>query len=760
MKKSRLVIFGITVLTLIAIIACSVLPIKDGMKLGLDLQGGFEILYEVSPLDGQEMPDMAAVAQSVSKRVDVLGVNEPEISVEGENRIRVQLAGVKDAEQARRVISSTANLTFRDMSDNLLMDATVLVEGGASVTYDEYGNPVVTLKLADQSKFYEVTQSVAAMGEGKNLMVAWLDWAEGDTYAAEASKAEPKFISAATVKEGINSTSAMISGDFTVEEATELKDLINSGSLPVKMNESYSNAVTADYGVNAFSTTMLAGGIGVLLIMVFMIAYYRLPGVVSAITIATYLLVVFLINNLMGAVFTLSGIAALVLGVGMAVDSNILTFERIKDALYTGRSVKKAFYEGSSKSFVTILDAQFTTFIAAVILFILGTGTVKGFATMLIVSTIATLIVIVFVAKFLLKLLVESGWLDDKKAWFGVKESDLPNVAKGESRFFYGKFANVDFVALSKKWMIGALAVAIIGLACMAFNGLSGKGALNLGIDFTSGTKMTVQSDAAINKDTLKAELAELGIKADSIKINGEKDEMATVFVKEAVNQDTMNKAKESLKATYKHEVNDNTVTPIIGRELARNAIINSLLAWVGIMIYVSIRFKWDYAVSGIVALVHDIAIMLFGCAIFRLEINTEIIACMLTIIGYSINNSIVVFDRIRDNVREHKREKRTPALYKSIVNEAIQSTFLRSVLSTFTTIIPVVCLLGFGSSAIFTFCLALFIGLVAGAGSSLFIAAQLWLYIRTNYKPKKKAAKKYAKDEVEEMLVPGMNDY
>lgn len=760
MKKSRLVVFGLTVATIIAIIAVSVLPIKNGMKLGLDLQGGFEILYEVSPLEGKELPGMAAVAQSVSKRVDVLGVNEPEITVEGDNRIRVQLAGVKDADQARRVISSTANLTFRDVNDNLLMDATVLTEGGASVTYDEYGNPVVTLKLADQSKFYEVTSSVAAMGEGKNLMVAWLDFEDGDSYASEATKEQPKFISAASVKEGINSTSAMISGNFTVEEATELKDLINSGSLPVKMVESYSNAVTADYGVNAFSSTMLAGGIGILLIMLFMIAYYRLPGIISAITIATYIFVVFLINNLMGAVFTLSGIAALVLGVGMAVDSNILTFERIKDSLYTGRSVRKAFYEGSSKSFVTILDAQFTTFIAAVILFILGTGTVKGFATMLIVSTISTLIVIVFVAKFLLKCLIESGWLDDKKTWFGVKESDLPNVKKGEARFFYGKFANVDFVALSKKWIIGVGVVAVLGLGCMGFHGISGNGILNFGIDFTSGTKMTIQSDSAISANTLKAELAELGIKADSIKINGEKDELATVFVKDAVDQDTMNNAKDTLKETYKHDVNDNTVSPIIGRELARNAIIISVLAWIGIMIYVSIRFKWDYAVSGIVALIHDVLIILFACAILRLEINTEIIACMLTIIGYSINNSIVVFDRIRDNVKEHKREKRTPELYKSIVNEALQSTFTRSILSTFTTIIPVVCLLGFGSSAISTFCLALFIGLVSGAGSSLFVAAQLWLYIRTNYKPKKKVSKKYKKDEVEEMLVPGMNDY
>ena len=193
MKKSRLVVFGITVLTILAVIVTCSGMIKDNMRLGLDLQGGFEILYEVSPLDGKKMPSMSAVAESVNKRVDVLGVNEPDITVEGNNRIRVQLAGVKNADQARRVISSTANLTFRDVNDNLLMDASVLKEGGASVTTDQYGNPVVSLKLADQSKFYEVTKKVAAMGDGQNLMVAWLDFDQAtDSYAAEKTKEKPK----------------------------------------------------------------------------------------------------------------------------------------------------------------------------------------------------------------------------------------------------------------------------------------------------------------------------------------------------------------------------------------------------------------------------------------------------------------------------------------------------------------------------------------------------------------------------------------
>lgn len=765
MKKSRLVLFLISVVTLAALIATGSGGIRDNMKLGLDLQGGFEILYEVSPLEGKKLPSMTAVAKSVAKRVDVLGVNEPEITVEGNNRIRVQLAGVKNAEQARRVISSTANLTFRDVNDNLLMDSTVLSEGGASIGYNEFGKVTVDLKLADKEKFYEVTSKVAAMGTNNNLMVAWLDFnPETDSYAKEKDKENPKFISAATVSQGINSPNAQISGNFTKEEATELKDLINSGSLPVKMTEKYSDSVTADYGINAFSQTMLAGGIGIVLIMLFMMVYYRLPGIISAITLATYVFIVFLLYNAMGAVFTLSGIAALVLGVGMAADSNILTFERIKDALYSGRSVKTAFYEGSSKSFVTIFDAQFTTFICALILYLFGTGSVRGFATMLIVSTISTIILIVFVTKFLLGLLVESGWLNNRRSWFGVKDAHVPDLARGQDRFYFGFFEKVDFVKGAKYFIFTSITILIIGFGCMAFNGLNGKGILNWGIDFTSGTKLTVTSDEAIQKKELEKQIKELGIKADSIKINGEKDNNATVFVKDAIDQKTMEKVKTALSQTYKHEVNDNVVTPVIGRELVNSAIMISILAWIGVLIYISIRFKWDYAVSGIIGLIHDVFIVISFCAIFRLEVNTEIIAVLLTIIGYSINNSIVVFDRIRDNMKGRRLSTMTHEDYRNIVNEALQRTATRSILSTLTTILPVVCLLFFGSNAIFVFCLALFIGIADGAGTSLFVAAQLWYQIRIHQDPKKHKqkhkARKKKKGEVEEMIVPGMNDY
>lgn len=758
MKKSRLIVFGICVITILTMIVTLAPSIRNGMTLGLDLQGGFEILYEVSPLDGQDMPEMSSVVSSVRKRVDVLGVNEPEITVEGDNRIRVQLAGVDNPEQARRIISSTANLTFRDVNDNLLMDATVLEEGGASVAQDQYGNYVVNLNLSDSNTFYQVTSQVAAMGSGQNLMVAWLDYEEGESYAAESRKEDPAYISAATVSEGINGDSAQISGNFTLESATELADLINSGSLPVQMTEIYSDVVSADYGMDAFSSTMLAGAIGVAAVMLFMICVYRLPGVISAITLAVYIFVVFLLYNAMGAVFTLSGIAALVLGVGMAVDSNILTFERIKESMYAGRSVKTAFREGSKDSFRTIVDAQLTTFISALILYIFGTGSVKGFATMLIVSTITTLLLIVFIVRFLLGLLVNSGYLDERYELFGVKKGDVPDVSKGEERRKFTKFKGFDFVGKAKYFICTSLAVLVISIVCMGVNGFSGNGVMNLGIDFTSGTTLTIQSDAAIDQDTLESQLEELGLDPSSVKINGSESNIASVYLKDAVDADTMSTVKASLQETYGHEVTDNTVTPVIGQELVRNAVIISVLAWIGILIYMSVRFKWDYALSAIVALIHDVLIILAFCAIFRLEINTEIVAVLLTIIGYSVNNSIVVFDRIRDRVRAH-RGRITKEEYRELVNEAIQATCTRSVFSTLTTMLPVIFLLFMGSGAIFVFNLTLLIGLIAGAGSSLFIAAQLWYHLRLREKPKKVKKVKRSKKELDEMIVPGVND-
>ncbi|MEG0519927.1 MAG: protein translocase subunit SecD [Erysipelotrichaceae bacterium] len=761
MKKSRLYVFGGTVVALFIIISCFASDVANNMRLGLDLQGGFEIVYQIQPLKaGDAIPDMSAVAQSISKRIDILGVNEPDISAEGTDRVRVQLAGVKDITQARKIISSSANLTFRDVNDKLLMDATVLKKGGASLSFDNTGKPSVSLKIQDQARFYNVTSEVSKAASGQNLMVTWLDFDPvSDSYLAETQKDHPKFVSSATVSQGINGD-AVISGNFTKEEAKQMADLINSGSLPFKMNEMYSNAVTADYGANAFSSTIFAGAVGIALIMLFMILVYRLPGLISAISIAVYVFVVFLIYNTMGGVFTLSGIAALVLGVGMAVDSSIITFERIKDSMYAGRSVKSAFYEGNKKSLLTIFDSQLTTFISALILYIFGTGSVRGFATMLIVSVIATFLLIVFIVRFLLGLIIESGIVDHRRDLFAVKDSQVPDVSKGENQFYFGPFKTFDFVGKAKYFIMTSLVILVLALGSSLIQTASGNGPFNLGIDFTSGTKITVQSDTKINETKLRDIFIKNDLKPSAVKLSGDQSNIANVTVKTAINEKDMAKLKKELKAVYKYDVNDNVVTPVIGRELIKNAVIISLLAWIGVLIYISLRFKWDYAISGIVALIHDVFIILAFCSIFRLEINTEIIAVMLAIIGYSINNSIVVFDRIRETLKRHTKYEMTPELYKRVVNDALQNTLIRSTLSSFTTILPVVCLLLLGSGAIFTFNLALIIGLVAGTGSSLFIASQLWLYIRVHHKEKPKKLKSYKKlDEVTEMIIPGVND-
>ena len=757
-KNSRLIIFGLTVLVLLATVIGFYPNIQKGMTLGLDLQGGFEIVYEVSPLkDGASLPDMGAITQSISKRIDVLGVNEPDISTEGDNRVRIQLAGVKDQAEAREIISTTANLTFRDVNDNLLADADLLTEGGASLGY-ENGFVVVTLKINDTDKFYELTKKVSEMPTGNNIIVTWLDFEEGvDSYKAEVGKEAPKYISAASVNQGINGD-AIIKGSFTDEEARQLANLINSGSLPVKMTEIYSNVVSAEFGLNAFSVTVFAGLLGVLGVALFMILVYRLPGIISALMLVLYIFVTMLIYNSMGGVFTLPGIAALVLGVGMTVDANIITFERIKDELLLGRSLKTAFDEGHHLAWRTIFDSQFTTFIAAFLMYMYGTGAVKGFATMLMVTIFSTLMINVFFVKFLLGLLVKSGKFDDKKTYFGVKNEHIPDVSKGEEKKYFGLFVNVDFVKISKGFVLGSVAVLSAGLIFGIVNFAQGNGFLNLGIDFISGSKLTINSMVPIEEQKLIEDLNEVGLTQFKVQLSG--DKVAYVTTGEILDRTEIDTIGQSMLTKYGLEMNDSVVTPVVGNELIRNALILSLLAWVFILLFITVRFEFDYAFSTILALVHDVLIVFAVFAIFRLEFNVELIAVILAIIGYSVDDSIVIFDRIRENVNALGTKHVSKEAYKKIVNESLQATVQRSMYNTITTLIPIVFLIGLGSRAIFNFNFAMLIGLIAGAYSSIFVAAQFWYWVRINRKPKVvKAKPKKKSNEPEEMVIIGIND-
>src|SRR5699024_4561102 len=303
------------------------------------------------------------------------------------------------------MIATSARLSFRDVNDNKLLDGSDVKEGSAKQDFHpEKNTPIVSLQLKDASKFGEVTTQIKNMGPPDNLLVIWMDYEEGDSFAEEVEKENPKFVSSPAVSDTLNTTNVMIEGNFTVESAKYLADIINSGSLPVNMKELYSTSVGAQFGEQALNKTIFAGIIGIALVYLFIIFVYRFPGLIASINLTIYIYLILLIFNLLNGVLTLPGIAALILGVGMAVDANVITFERIKEEIRAGKSIMASFKAGTKNSLITILDANITTLLAAVVLFYFGTSSVKGFATILIISILVSFLTAVFGTRLLLSL--------------------------------------------------------------------------------------------------------------------------------------------------------------------------------------------------------------------------------------------------------------------------------------------------------------------------------------------------------------------
>ncbi|QKS70777.1 protein translocase subunit SecD [Paenalkalicoccus suaedae] len=428
-RKGFIALFFVIVVAFGALIATNVMDNVEDISLGLDLQGGFEVLYEAESLsDGMEINEevLSDTVASLIARIDVLGVSEPVVSIEGDDRIRVQLPGVEDQNQARELLSTQAQLSIRDVDDELYLDGGDLVEGGARQSFDPNTNqPVVLVQVRDGSLFGEITSEIRQRPIGENLLAIWLDYEEGDTFSEEMMKEDSKIVSAPSVNETIQSSDIMISGSFTVEEAQNLAGILNAGALPVELVELSANSVGASLGERSLELAVNAGFIGIALIFAYMLVYYRFLGAVAIITLSMYIYVVLVVFNWMNAVLTLPGIAALILGVGMAVDANIITFERIKDEVRSGKSTMSAFRAGSRRSLSTILDANITTILAAGVLFYFGTSAVQGFAVMLIVSILTSFLTAVFASRLLLGLWVNSRALNKKPRLFGVKEREI-----------------------------------------------------------------------------------------------------------------------------------------------------------------------------------------------------------------------------------------------------------------------------------------------------------------------------------------------
>ena len=753
-KKGKGKVIRTTIILLLVVVgmclAC--IPIFKDLKFGLDLQGGFEILYQVDSIDGSKMTHdkVMATYRTLSKRIDSLGVSEPEIIVEGNDKIRVKLAGVTDPEEARKQLSTVATLSFRDTDDNLLMTSDVLVAGGAKVSADSSGNPAVLLSVKDKDEFYKVTNKVKDYDN--NTIVIWLDYDEdADSYASEGAMcgtSESNCLSAATVSQGFASD-VIIQGNFTEEEVSNLVDLINSGSLPSKLTEISSQTVGASFGDSTLQTTFVAGIIGVVLIILFLIFIYHFAGVISSISMLIYTFLVFLTFWVVGGVLTLPGIAALILGIGMAVDSNVITFARIKDELYKGKSLPMAFKEGTKSSFSAILDSNLTTLLVAVIMFIFGESSIKGFATMLIITVVITMFTMVWLTRLLLKLFVKTNYFNDKTNLFiNVKSSDIPDVSKNEEVKVI-PFKGFNFFKYTKPFITLSVIIIFAGIIALGVRGV------NLGVEYQAGSDISIATSQDVTKKGLSQDLDKLKLDRQSITIN---DDEVTIRISDVLDGDKVEEVTNYFEDKYDAKTSIGVISNVVKQELVKNAILSVIVALIGIILYISVRFKFSYAVGGVVSLFHDVLIVCALFAIFHLEVSSMFIVATLTIIGYSINDTIVTFDRIREELSKVDSKKLKKADVWDISNRAVCETFVRSLHTFITTLIPIVILIFLGSREILTFNLAMLFGLIVGVYSSIYIATVIFATIEAKSAGKPKKRKPVYTDEYEEKLVKGIN--
>lgn len=742
----------LTILILLASISGIYYSIKN-LKYGLDLQGGFEVLYSVDSIDGKKVTtDMVnSTYKIIDKRINSLGVSEPEISIEG-NNIRVTMAGIDNIEDARKTISTTAALTFRTHDGELLMDSSVLNSGKASVGYSADKGYYISLSVKDKDTFYKQTKKVSEMD--KNYIVIWLDYEEGTTLESNGVTYgytdqngfhvcgdinDSNCLSYAGVSQGFASD-VIIEGNFKQAEAQGLVDLINSGSMPTKLTEISSKTVTASFGENSLDKTFKAGIVGISAIAILLIVIYRFSGFLSSISILTYTFITLLLFNLVGGRLSLQGIAALVIGIGMAVDSSVISFSRIKEELKRKVSLKTAFKEGSKESFISILDANMTTLIAAIILFIFGESSVKGFATMLIISIIVTFIVMVYLNRYILKMFINTEKFEGHtKAFVGYKEKSK------ENKFDFVKPRNIIFV------LVGL----IIIVGCM-FTYSEG---LNLGIDFKGGSTIEINSKYELDEEVIKTDLKELEFKTDKVELINQKSVYVTIS--DVLDNEQTEKVEKYFNGKYEATTSVGAISNQVKKDITRNAIKALIYACIGMIIYITFRFKFSYGISAIIALIHDSLMVLIIFSFLKYEVNSMFIAAILSIIGYSINNTIVVFDRIRENKTKLYKDKiKNMDELKNIVNVSLRQTVSRCIITTITTLLPVISLIFIGSHEILNFNIALLIGLLVGTFSSLFISSQIWMQVEKKNIGKDPNKHWYDdnKKEKEELKVKGIN--
>jgi len=686
-------------------------PIQDKIKLGLDISGGVYVVLEAqTDATGVELRSLMDQTQAIiEQRVNGMGLAEPVITIEGEKRIRVELPGVENTEDAIQTIGSTARLQFK------LADGSVALEGndvsGSSVNSDpDHGGYLITLEFTSQGaqKFYEATTRAYNRDVQEPFM-------EG-VYAANqiAIVLDDVILSAPSVDNGpISGGHAVITrgGGFDQDEAISVSTLIRAGALPADLIEVESSAIGARLGMGALQNSLIGGLIGIIFVFIVMIFMYRFMGVGASFALMLYIPLIPWIIVGMGGVLTLPGVAGVILSIGMAVDANVIMFSRIKDEVVEGKSIRVAVGTGYRKAIGTILDAQITTLIAAVVLYQLGTGPVRGFAMTLIIGILVSLFTAMVVTNIYIRTFAESSFII-RHGLFGIKEGGGAQFTR-LSRFFY-------FIKNRKFFYIVTVAIIVIGL------GLGIGRGFNLGIDFTGGTMMQIEFGKTVTTEDVRGTLAAHEITGAELISFG--DGNTGVIVK--TTQPITSNQREEIMADFQAQFGvgpDALLTfeqfgPSVGRMLTNNAII-AVLVSIGLMlVYIIIRFRFRLGLATIICVFHDAVIMVAMYGMFHMTINNPFIAAILTVIGYSTNDTIVIFDRIRENL---KGMRKTPL--DSIIDTSVNQTLVRSIMTGSTTIVAILPLIFIGGEVIRQFAVPLAIGIAAGTLSSIFVASPIF---------------------------------
>ena len=720
----------------------------SSIKLGLDLAGGVSITYQVVGDENPDAEDMNDTIYKLQQRVQNYST-EAQVYQEGSDRINIEIPGVSDANAILEELGKPGSLYFiaqTDSEGNQNYVSTYGVDAAGNMVPQYMLNKTIEEMLEDGSIVLTGTEVDSAqaraqqdsMGNSQNVVALTLNETGKQAFAEATQKAfengetiaiyyDDEFVSVPGVEAVITDGNAVITGQSTPAEAEQLASTIRIGGLKLELEELRSNVVGAQLGSEAIHTSLIAAGVGFALVVVFMIAVYYTSGFAAALALCLYTELMVILLYAFEATLTLPGIAGITLSVGMAVDANVIIFARIREELATGKTVQSSIKIGFSKALSAILDGNITTFIAAVVLYLMGSGTIKGFSITLMLGIVLSMFTALFVTKFLINVLYALG-VQSEKAYGVGKEKKTINFLSKRKAFF----------GLS-------IGVILIGFVVMGVN-QSGMGMpLNYSLDFVGGTSttMTLNEDMSIeeidaqivplieeitgdgNVQTTKvAGSNQVIIKTRTLNVE-ERKEFADVMV------NNFGVAEDSITAE--------TISATISSEMQTGAVKAIVVATVLMLLYIWFRFKdIRFGASAVAALVHDVLVVLAFYAIVKISVGNTFIACMLTIVGYSINATIVIFDRIRENLKEMRNKEEL----QELVNRSISQTLSRSIFTSLTTFFMVAALEVFGVSSIREFALPLIAGIICGTYSSICLTGAMWYVLRTRAGKKTARAK------------------